>query len=58
MTQDSGTEPKTDTSIDAAMARALDEVRSEPVPEGIVDLAKQLESALQSKRRLNKATRG
>lgn len=51
MPQDSGQEPKSDKVIAAAAARILEEVKAEPVPEPILDLARKLDAALAEKRR-------
>lgn len=48
MPQDSGREPKSDKEIAAAAARILDEVKAEPVPEPILELARKLDRTLRS----------
>lgn len=51
MPQDSGPESKKDKALSAASARLLDEVKAEPVPEAILDLAQELDRTLKSRRR-------
>lgn len=51
MPQDSGQEPKTDAALAAAAARILDDVKAEPVPQPILDLAQQLDRTLRARRR-------
>lgn len=46
MPQDSEAGPKVDTALAASIARLLDEVRDEPVPDVIRDLAERLDKAL------------
>lgn len=51
MPQDSGPESKKDAGLSAAAARIMEDVRAEPVPEAIIDLAKELDRTLRAKRR-------
>ncbi len=51
MPQDSGPEPKGDPALAAAAARVLDEVKAEPVPEPILELAQKLDRTLQAQRK-------
>lgn len=51
MPQDSGPESKKDTAVSAASARLMEQVRAEPVPESILELAQELERTLNLKRK-------
>lgn len=51
MPQDSGPESKKDAGLSAAAARIMEDVRAEPVPEAIIDLAKELDRTLRAKRK-------
>ncbi|MES2542935.1 MAG: hypothetical protein V4720_13900 [Pseudomonadota bacterium] len=51
MPQDSGPESKKESDISAAAARILDEVKAEPVPDSIRDLAHELDRTLRAKRK-------
>lgn len=51
MPQDSGPESKKDSALSAVSARLLEEVKSEPVPEAILDLAQELDRALKQRRK-------
>lgn len=55
MPQDSGPEPKGDAALAAAAARVLDEVRAEPIPEPILELAQKLDRTLQAQRKTGTA---
>lgn len=51
MPQDSGPESKKDTTMSAVSARLLEEVKAEPVPDTILELAQKLDRTLKLKRR-------
>jgi hypothetical protein len=51
MPQDSGPESKRDADISTAAARILEEVKAEPVPDSIRDLAHELDRTLRAKRK-------
>jgi hypothetical protein len=57
MPQDSGPESKKDAGLSAAAARIMDDVRAEPVPESIIDLAKELDRTLRAKQHKAAASR-
>lgn len=52
MPQDSGPEPNGDAALAAAAARVLDEVKAEPVPVPILELAQKLDRTLQARRKM------
>lgn len=45
------TDPKARPETDAALRQVLDDVKAEPLPGKIIDLAEKLEDALAAKRR-------
>jgi hypothetical protein len=50
MSKDSGAGKETTPDLAAAGQRLLEDVKSEPVPETLIDLARQLEVAIAKKR--------
>lgn len=51
MQQDTGPAPKGEAEIAAAARRLLDDVTAEPVPDRILDLARNLDEALAEQRK-------
>lgn len=50
MPQDSGPESKKDTAMSAVSARLMEEVKAEPVPESILELAQELDRTLKKRK--------
>lgn len=48
MPQDTGPHSKPDAELSAAAARILEDVKSEPVPDAILDLAHRLDQTLRA----------
>jgi len=57
MQQDTGPAPKGEAEIAAAARRLLDDVTAEPVPDRILDLARNLDEALAEQRKATVAKR-
>jgi len=57
MQQDTGPAPKGEAEIAAAARRLLDDVTAEPVPDRILDLARNLDEALAEQRKASVAKR-
>ena len=57
MQQDTGPAPKGEAEIAAAARRLLDDVTAEPVPDRILDLARNLDQALAEQRKASVAKR-
>ena len=57
MQQDTSPAPKAEAEIAAAARRLLDDVTAEPVPDRILDLARNLDEALAEQRKASVAKR-
>ncbi len=51
MPQDSGPEPKGEAEVAAAAGRVLDDLKAEPVPEKILQLARKLDEVIAGRRK-------